>query len=286
MSSFDFVRPKTLEEAGDALLRDGARALAGGTDLIPQLREGRRAASRLVDLKRVVETSEISLAEDGALTFGAAVPVSKIAHHRDVTAHHHAIADAAEMVGSIQVQNRASLGGNICNGAPSADTVPPLVVSNATARIIGPAGERHLAVEELLAAPGRVHLRDGEFLVSVSVTPPAGRAASAYIRFTPRREMDIAIVGVAARIALDPAGNVSDVRIALASVAPTVIRAKSAEAALEGAVLNDDAIAAAADAARGDAQPISDTRASAVFRRDLVAVLARRALERCLARLV
>jgi len=286
MPLFDYVRPTTLDEAREALDRDGARALAGGTDLIPQLREGRRTAGRLVDLKRVAETSEIVLADDGAVSFGAAVPVAKIARHRDVTSRYGAIADAAGMVGSIQVQNRASLGGNICNGAPSADTVPALIVSDASARIVGPDGERRVAVEDLLAAPGRIHLADGEFLVSVSVAPSGDRSASAYIRFTPRREMDIAIVGVAARIALDAAGNVSNVRLALASVAPTVIRAKSAEAILNGAPLTDDAIAAAADAARGDAQPISDTRASAEFRRDLVAVLARRALERCRSRLV
>jgi CO/xanthine dehydrogenase FAD-binding subunit len=285
MSPFVYHRPATLDEARDALGRDGARALAGGTDLIPQLREGRREAGHLVDLKAVPECAEFTARGDGALSLGAAVPVAYIAARPEVTVRYQAIADASGMIGSVQVQNRATLGGNICNGAPSADTVPALVACGAMTTIAGPSGKRTMALESLLAGPGRVNLQAGEFLVSVTLPPGNDRAASAYIRFTPRREMDIAIVGAAAYIALDAAGHVAEARIALASVAPTVILARSAEAALGGTTLTGDAIAAAADAAVQDASPISDTRASADFRRELIAVLSRRALERCRARL-
>lgn len=285
MTPFVYHRPKTLDEARDMLGREGARPLAGGTDLIPQLREGRREAGHVVDLKAVPECVAVSAHDNEPLSLGAAVPVAHIGHHPLVAARYYAIADATGMVGSVQVQNRATLGGNICNGAPSADTVPALAACDSSVEIAGPSGERVVPLEKFLSGPGRVNLQAGEFVVSVSIPARGDRTASAYVRFTPRREMDIAIVGVAARVTLDDAGDVVEARVALASVAPTVIRAPGAEAVLKGRRLADDAIAAAAEAAVGDARPISDTRASADFRRELIAVLGRRALVRCRSRL-
>lgn len=281
MTPYTYHRPESLDDAGNALAQEGARALAGGTDLVPQLREGRRSAHHLVDLKGVAECTAIARTDGGQLTLGAALPVSTIARLPEINAQHHAIADATRMIGSVQVQNRATLGGNICNGAPSADAVPALMACGTLAQIFGRADGNAVPLEDLLAGPGRVNLNQGEFLVSLTVDAPADRFASAYLRFTPRREMDIAVAGVAVRLVLDAQGKIADARIALASVAPTVVRAGTAERALAGAELTDAAIAAAADAAAGDASPISDTRGSADYRRALVATLCRRALERC-----
>jgi CO/xanthine dehydrogenase FAD-binding subunit len=278
---FDYHRPSTLTEACATLAGGGARLLAGGTDLIPQLREGRREAARIVDLKRLPECVAIDLRADGGLTIGAAVPASVVGRHPLVRERYPALAAAAHMIGSHQVQNRASLGGNICNAAPSADAVPPLIVLGAEVEIVSGEGRRTVPLETIFAGPGRTTLAAGELLVTIRLPAPQADTASHYIRFTPRREMDIAAAGVAARIVCDDVGVIVDARIALASVAPTPIRAIAAEQTLSGQRLDDAEIEAAALAAMGEARPISDTRASAEYRRELVRVLTRRVLVHC-----
>ena len=278
---FDYHRPSTLSEACEALAGGGARLLAGGTDLIPQLREGRREAERVVDLKRLAECMSIEVRSDGGLTIGAAAPASLVGRHPLVRERYPALAVSALMIGSHQVQNRASLGGNICNAAPSADAVPPLIVLGAEVEIIGSQGRRTVPLETIFTGPGRTNLAAGELLATIILPAPQPNTASHYIRFTPRREMDIAAAGVAGRIVCDDAGVIVDARIALASVAPTPIRAIAGEQALLGRRLDDAAIEAAAQAAMGEARPISDTRASAEYRRELVLVLTRRVLAHC-----
>lgn len=281
MNPFDYHRPNTLLEACERLALPDARILAGGTDLIPQLREARRHAAHVVDLKHLPECTSIALQDDGSLRIGAAASASAVARHPDVLARYPAVASSAHLIGSYQVQNRATLGGNICNAAPSADAVPPLIVCDAHVEIAGPAGLRTALLETIFSAPGRTTLAAGELLTAIILPPPLERTASHYLRFTPRREMDIAAAGVAARVTCDASGIVIDARIALASVAPTPIRARSGEAALIGRRLDDATIEAAGLAAMGDARPISDTRASAEYRRELVAVLTRRVLVHC-----
>jgi CO/xanthine dehydrogenase FAD-binding subunit len=246
MDVFAYHRPLSLEEARAALARDGARILAGGTDLIPQMREGRRSAAHLVDLKHLDECASITARKDGGLAIGAALSASRVAWDANVSARYPALAAAARMIGSDQVQNRASLGGNICNAAPSADAVPPLIAYGARVEIAGAAGLREEALEAIFLGPGRTSLAAGEFVTCILLPPPPPQSAAHYLRFTPRREMDIAVAGVAARVVCDASGRVSEARIALASVAPTPIRAPGGEAALIGKPLDDETIAAAA----------------------------------------
>jgi carbon-monoxide dehydrogenase medium subunit len=278
---FVYRAPQTIEDAISELHHDGALALAGGTDLLPQLREGRRSAERIVDLKRIARLTAIQGLPDGGIEIGAAISARRVAAHQMIAATYPAIAATARLIGSVQVQNRASLGGNVCNAAPSADAVPALICHEARAHVAGAGGRRELPLEEFFVGPGQTVLKADELLISVSLAPTRPRSAATYLRFTPRREMDIAIAGVAVRIDLAEDGGIAVARIALASVGPTPLRAPSAEALLLGNRLDREVSAAAAGAAAGDARPISDTRASADYRRSLIEVLTRRGLADC-----
>ena len=281
MQEFVYERPQTIEDAVAAMGAGDARALAGGTDLVPQLREGRRRAGRVVDLKRIAELTAIVALPDGAFGIGAAATASAVARHAGLAAAFPAVAQSAQLIGGVQIQNRASLGGNICNAAPSADAVPALICHEARALIAGRDGRREVALEALFRAPGRTALEPSEILVSILLPRPQPRAAAKYLRFTPRREMDIAIAGAGAWLRLDAQGAIADARIVLASVAPTPIRAPSAERKLIGERPTRALLEEAGRLAAGDARPISDTRGSADYRRSLVAVLTERALADC-----
>jgi CO/xanthine dehydrogenase FAD-binding subunit len=283
VNHFSYERPTSVAAAIAALQADSARALAGGTDLIPQMREGRRAVQRVVDLKHVPDLMTIDLAADGSLVVGAAVRASDVAGHPDIAARYPAVGQSARLIGSLQVQNRASLGGNICNAAPSADAVPALICHGAEARIAGPAGARSEPLEAFIRGPGKTSLVPGELLVGVRLPTPPSRSAACYQRFTPRREMDIAVAGVASWIALDAQGAIAEARIVLASVGPTPIRAHTAERRLLGERPQPGLLAEAGRLAATDARPISDTRGSADYRRSLVAVLTARTLADCCA---
>ena len=278
MQAFEYLRPETVEAAVAAMVDGEARALAGGTDLVPQMREGRRRASRIVDLKHIGELTAIAVRPDGGVTIGAAATATTVSRHPTIASAYPAVASSARLIGGVQVQNRASLGGNICNAAPSADAVPALLAHDARALIAGPGGRREAALSELSRGPGRTTLAPGELLVAIMLPSPKPRSAAAYLRFTPRREMDIAIAGAAAWIALDGAGAIAAAHIVLASVAPTAIRAPSAEAKLIGEKPTPELMAEAGRLAAQDARPISDTRGSADYRRTLVSVLTTRAL--------
>jgi len=280
--NFIYVAPPSIEDAIGELRRGEARPLAGGTDLLPQLREGRRNADRIVDLKRIPDLSAIRPLPEGGVAIGAAASATSVARHAAIAARYPAIAASARLLGSVQVQNRASLGGNVCNAAPSADVVPALICHEAYAHIAGASGRRRTPLESLFAGPGRTVLQADEVLTALSLAAVRQRSATTYLRFTPRREMDIAIAGVAVRIDLAEDRSIALARIALASVGPTPLRAMSAERVLLGNRLDRDLLLAAAGAAANDdAQPISDTRASADYRRSLVEVLTRRGLAAC-----
>jgi carbon-monoxide dehydrogenase medium subunit len=278
---FTYERPTTVDEAVACLAADGARALAGGTDLIPQVREGRRRVGRIVDLKHVPELTAIRRTADGAWTIGAAVSVAALGAHASFAVEHTGLLASARLVGSLQVQSRASLGGNLCNAAPSADAVPLLVSLAAEAEIAGSAGRRRLPVGEVATGPGRTALRPGELVVALHLPPRRHREAARYLRFTPRREMDIAIAGAGAVLRLDARGAIEEARITLASVAPVPLRADAAAKSLVGRSPDAAAFEEAARLAADAATPISDTRGSAEYRRELVAVLTRRALMAC-----
>jgi CO/xanthine dehydrogenase FAD-binding subunit len=284
LQEFVYQRPETVADAIAALRAADARVLAGGTDLVPQLREGRRRAARIVDLKHIPELTAIALLPDGGVSIGAAATATSVARHAAL-ASYPAIAESAQLIGGIQVQNRASLGGNICNAAPSADGVPALICHGANALIASADGTRTMPVEAMFAGPGRTTLATGELLLAIRLPPPAPRAAAAYLRFTPRREMDIAIAGAAAFLRLGTDGVIVEARVALASVAPTPIRAPAAERMLVGERPGEALFERAGQCAAQDARPISDTRASAAYRATLVAVLTARALAACSRRL-
>ena len=281
MQLFDYVCPATISTAIDALGGSQARALAGGTDLIPQLREGRRQAARIVDLKRIPELTAITKLPDGIVSIGGAASLTAVAQHPAVASAYPAIAQSARLVGSLQIQNRASLGGNICNGAPSADAVPALICHGARVTIAGARRRREMDVAELFLGPGRTVLEPGVLLTAVLLPPPPPRSAAAYLRFTPRREMDIAIAGAGTWICLDAQGAVAAARVVLASVGPTPIRAERAEAALLGERPTPTLLNEVGRVAAHEARPISDTRGSADYRRKLVSVLTARALADC-----
>jgi CO/xanthine dehydrogenase FAD-binding subunit len=281
LQEFIYDSPGTIEEAVAAMAVEDARALAGGTDLIPQLREGRRRASRVVDLKRIRELTAIDTLRDGGVSIGSAAAATAVARSRAVAAAYPAVAQSAQLIGGVQIQNRASLGGNICNAAPSADAVPALICHQGRALIAGRAGRREMPIETLFRGPGRTALEPGEVLVAIRLPPPTPRSAAKYLRFTPRREMDIAIAGAGAWMRLDAAGVIAEARIVLASVAPTPVRAPSAEGRLAGERPSRALLEEAGRLAAQDARPISDTRGSAEYRRTLVAVLTARALADC-----
>lgn len=281
MKLFDYVCPETIAEAVDVLTNGEARALAGGTDLVPQLREGRRHAKCIVDLKHIPELTTIMQLPDGSMSIGAAASLSAVARHPVVASGYPAVAQSARLVGSLQIQNRASLGGNICNAAPSADAVPVLICLGARANIVSAQRRREIVVAELLLGPGRTALEPGELLTEVLLPPPPPRSVAAYLRFTPRREMDIAIAGAGTWICLDAQGVVSAARIVLAAVGPTPLRTERAEAVLLGERPTSALLSEAGRLAAEAARPISDTRASSDYRRTLVSVLTERALADC-----
>ena len=282
MKSFDYRAPASLSEAAtllsDRVLR--VRPFAGGTDLLPQLRSGRVEADRLVDLKRIPETAELSYDRKTGLVIGAAVPCFRLYEDRRVAELYPALVDSASIIGGVAVQGRATIGGNVCNSSPSADSLPPLIVLGATCRIVGPGGEREVPVEFFCTGPGRNVLERGELLVSLKCPPPRPNSGAHYVRFIPRNEMDIAVVGVAARIDLsEDHQRIVSAGIALGAVAPTPLLARDAGNFLVGKAPVGAVFEEASALAQAAARPISDLRGSMAFRTHLVGVLARRAME-------
>lgn len=279
MKWFDFATPASVGEAATLLTaHPDARLLAGGTDLLVQLRAGRKETDLVVDLKRIPELNALEYDPARGLTIGGAVPCYRIYRDSTVARAYPALVELASLIGGTQIQGRASLGGNLCNAAPSADSVPLLIAMRATCRISGPGGAREIAVEDFCTAPGRTVLQPGELLVSLHLPPPAVHSGARYLRFIPRNEMDIAVAGAGVEVVLDN-GKFRSARIALAAVAPTPLFVREAGDALAGQPVNETSIARAADIARASAQPITDMRGTADYRRHLCGVLTRRALE-------
>jgi CO/xanthine dehydrogenase FAD-binding subunit len=280
---FDYSAPPTLAEAiGLMQQHPDARLLAGGTDLLVQMRAGRKPTSFVIDIKNIAELNQVCLDATG-LTLGAAVPCYRIYKHREAARAYPALAELAGLIGGTQIQGRASIGGNLCNAAPSADSVPLLIAHSATCRIAGPRGERSVAVEDFCTAPGENVLQPGEMLVSIHLPPPKPSTGSAYLRFIPRNEMDIAVAGAGVSVELN-GSTFKSARMALAAVAPTPFYVKEAGDWLAGKPVNEESIRAAAEIAKAAAKPITDMRGTAEYRRHLCAVLTRRALESAIRR--
>jgi carbon-monoxide dehydrogenase medium subunit len=247
---------------------------------VVQVKEGIKIAapSYVVSLRRVHELRGIKFNEQDGLRIGATVTMAEVAESLAVRERYGALAEGAEVVGSDQTKNMATIGGNVCNAAPSADTAPPLLVFDAVAVIAGPNGERELPIGELWLEPNRTVLQAGDLLRELRLPTPLANTGSVYVRHTPRKQMDIAVVGVAVALTLGQSDRIERARIALGAVAPTPMRARRAEAVLEGDAAGQTLFARAAETATAEARPVSDQRGSAELRRYLVQVM----MERCL----
>lgn len=286
MPNFDYEAPSTLASALELLARPGEmRPLSGGTDIIDQLKSNRRHADLVVDLKRVPELLALE-SNSSSLKIGSAVSCTDVHKYTEKNGEFPALSESTELVGSIHIQNRASVGGNVCNAAPSADTIPALLIHEAVAHTASASGGREIPLIDFFAGPGQTVLEKGELLKELVLPVPTNNTASAYLRFIPRNEMDIAVAGVGSLIEVDPSTKiVTKARIALASVAPTPVRAYSAEEFLEGTVIDAAAIDKTAGLAIDSAVPITDVRGSAEYRKELIRVLTKRTLNICLERL-
>ncbi len=281
MEAFDFVAPKSIDEAVSILNEHGdrARIIAGGTDIIVMMRAGRRLAGVVLDAKGIPALSQMAYTPGGGLTLGAAVPCYQIYQDAAISAAYPGLIDAATLIGGIQIQGRASIGGNLCNASPSGDSIPSIIVLNGVCNIAGPNGTRQLPAEQFCTAPGQNALQQGEMLVSVSFPAPVSHSGANYQRFIPRNEMDIAVAGVGSSVVLDASGqNFVSGRVALASVAPTPVFSQAAGDSLAGKPVSDEAIREASELAMADARPITDMRGTIRQRIHLIGVLTRRTL--------
>jgi CO/xanthine dehydrogenase FAD-binding subunit len=282
LQAFEYVRPTSLDEALSVLAEKGRQAslLSGGTDLLVALREGRRSADVVIDMKDVPQTSALSYDKQKGLDIGATVPCYRIYGDDAIAAAYPGIIDAVHLIGGVQIQGRASVGGNVCNASPAADTIPALIAHSAMCSVAGPNGQREVAIEDFCIAPGRTVLEEGEMLVTIHMPAPPPGFGAAYLRFIPRNEMDIAVVGAGASVVLDEdRRTIESARVALGAVAPTPLFVKEAGIALSGQPANDESIERAALIAQEAAQPITDMRGTAEYRKHLSAVLTRRALK-------
>ena len=281
MKWIDYENAKTVDEAVKILSQSGgkARPMAGGTDLIVQLRvkDPRVDADVVVNVKDIPELNELSYSADKGLTIGAAVPCHEIYNDANVIAHYPALIDSASLIGGTQIQGRASLGGNLCNAAPSGDSIPNLVAHNGVATLAGPNGTREVAVEDVCTGPRQTCIGKDEILVSINLPNPGDGFGANYIRFIPRNEMDIAVVGAGVSVNI-AGGKFTAAKVSLASVAPTPISVPDAISALVGESVGDGPIQKAANAAKEAAKPISDMRGTAEYRKHLCEVLTRREL--------
>ncbi len=254
----------------------GARVLAGGTDLLVQFRSGVRQPTAFIDVKRIPELVDITI-DDQGLRLGAATPGAAICEHDELRRRWPGLAESVALIGSTQIQGRGSVGGNMCNASPAADTPCPLIVNRAECLIVGPQGQRTVAAEHFMSGPGQNVLTSGEFLAALVLPLPDALTADAYLRLTPRSEMDIAVVGAAVSVTLDATGVCTAARVALAAVAPTPILVPDAAQALIGTHVDAAALDRAAAAARAAARPIDDKRGTVAYRRQVAGVLTKRA---------
>jgi carbon-monoxide dehydrogenase medium subunit len=279
VTRFAYAAPTSVEEAVSVLFdaKGVAKLLSGGTDLLVQLRAGRLRADLVVDTKKIPGISGITAEPGGGFTIGAATPCAALGEHAGLAAAWPGVVEAACLIGSTQVQGRATLAGNLCNASPAADSVPALIAAGAVAVVAGPEGQRDVAVEDVVVAPGRTSLARDEFVLAFRLPPRPARAADAYLRLIPRTEMDIAVVGCGVNLALAADGSIASARVALGAVAPTQLLVAEAAAALVGHRLDAATLAALDAATRAACRPIADKRGTIAYRIRVAGVLARRA---------
>jgi len=272
-----FHAPETIEQAVALLAADpSARPLSGGTDLIVQMQSGRSNASAIVDLKRIAGLDGVRVEQDGSFVIGAATACMALKENADLVAAWPGVVESANLIGSVQVRNRATMAGNLCNASPAADSVPALVAAGATCLIAGPSGEREVPVEQIPVSPSKTSLEPGELVTAIRLPARPSGGSDAYLRSIPRTEMDIAVVGVGASVIVDDKGTCTAARIGLGAAAPTVLLVEAAGKALEGSTFDDAAMDAMAQAVRDACKPIDDKRGTIGYRIAMAGVLAKR----------
>ena len=276
MPSLTYVAPTTVSDAVKILAAASGptRVMSGGTDLLVQLRSGRTKPDLIVDTKKIPGIIGITQNADGGFTIGAATSGALLGEHAALKAAYPGIVEAAQLIGSTQVQGRASLAGNLCNASPAADSVPAMIAAGTTVTIAGPAGTRTAAVETIVVAPGRTSLAKGEMITAFHLPPVKGKTGDAYLRFIPRTEMDIAVVGCGVSVTLDAAGTITAAKISMGAVAPTQVQVDPS--CIIGSKLDDAALARLDAAAQAVCNPIDDKRGTIEFRTKVAGVLARR----------
>ena len=287
MQAFSYVPARTLQEALDVLAKEGdqAKLLSGGTDILVMLREGRRKAKTVVDVKGIPELNELSYDAKKGLTIGAAVPCYKIYGMPAIALAYPGIIDSASLIGGTAIQGRATLGGNICTASPAGDTLPTLIALEATCHTARGGVRREIPIEKMFAGPGRTVLEPNEILIQIKVPAPGRNSGSAYLRFIPRNEMDIAVTSAGVSVTLDDdKKTILKARIAIGAVAPIPLFVPEAGAALIGKEATAEAIEEAAQLAKAAAKPISDMRGTAEHRKHLTYVMTKRALEKAIER--
>jgi len=285
MHNMQFSTPASVEAAVSLLAEDSdASVLAGGTDLIVQLQSGMRRTRHVVDIKRIPELNSVVQATDGSWSLGAAVCSAELNENTKLKKQWPGVLEAADLIGSMQVQGRATMAGNLCNASPAADSVPALVAASATVTIAGTHGRRSAPINTIATAPGQTSLAPGELIVSINLPPKPASSGEAYLRFIPRSEMDIAVVGAAVFVTLDAAGICTDARVALGAVAPTVLLFDEADSILVGTKPDTNSLDNAAKVLQSACRPIDDKRGSAEYRTDIVGVLFKRTAQVAIAR--
>lgn len=273
-----YAAPDSIEEACGLLAANpAARVFAGATDVLPQAKGGRPLPETLVDLKHIPRLTRLEQV-DGQWIIGAATSARRLASDESLLGDLPGLAEGAGLIGSDQIQARASIGGNLCNASPAADTGPSMVVNEATVVIASEAGERRIPVSELCVGPGRTSLEEGEFIVEFEIRKPPERTSDAYLRMTPRTEMDIAIVGAAARVGLSPEGECRSADVVLGAVAPTTVAVDGISDLLVGQAIDEELLEEAAHLSRAAAKPIDDRRGTADYRRHVAGVLTKRVI--------
>ena len=287
MKYVDYERPTNLKAALEILQNNGetTKILAGGTDILTKLRIRREQPDLLLDSKEIPELNELSYNPDSGLTVGGAVPFYKLYAHADVIKYYQSIVDSTKIIGGIPIQGRATLGGNLCNAAPSADAIPTLIVLGATATIHSLNDSREVPISEFCTGPGSTILNTNEIVVSINIPSPKKNSGAHYMRFIPRNEMDIAVVGVGTSVELsDDGSKFKDAQVSLASVAPTPLHVTSITDYLSGKEINDENIEKAGELAKDATNPISDMRGTAEYRQHLCTVLTKRSLKQSIER--
>ena len=274
----EYHKPTSFEEASSiaASAQGVTRFLAGGTDVLVQMRAGMTTPDDLIDVKHIPGTKDITKNADGSWTIGVAVAGAELTEHGDIAKDWPGVVEAMDLIGSTQVQGRATMVGNLCHGSPAADSVPALVAAGAEIAVTGPNGVRSIKVEDVPTGPGKTVLEKGEVVSAVNLPARGAGGGDAYLRFIPRTEMDIAVVGCGVSLSVD-GDKITSARVSLGAVAPTVLLVKEAGAALVGSTLDDGALEALAKAAEAACNPIDDKRGTIAFRTEVAGVLAKRA---------